>query len=305
MRVRETIPPAMAGERLDRVVSMISGVSRSTASDLVAEGAVEVNGTVVTARSHRVADGDVVAFPDPVSPGVVELVAEADVEVPVVFADDEVIVIDKPTGLVVHPGSGHTTGTLVHGLLHQFPEVASVGQEGRPGLVHRLDADTSGLLVVARTPSAYDHLVDQLADRSMGRAYDALVWGSFEVPRGQVDAPVGRSRRHPTRMAVTADGRPARTDFEVTEAFTQPVEVSRLRCRLHTGRTHQIRVHLKSIQRPVVGDPLYGGVRESFPVPRLWLHAAELVFVHPTSGERLVFTSPLPADLAGVLERLS
>jgi 23S rRNA pseudouridine1911/1915/1917 synthase len=303
--MHESIPPALAGERLDRIVSMISGISRSEASELVVSGAVEVNGTVVRSRTHRVSEGDVVAFPDPQPEVEVELTAESDVPVPVVHADEHVIVINKPPGLVVHPGAGHATGTLVHGLLHQFPEVAGVGQPDRPGIVHRLDADTSGLLVVARSPEAYEDLVMQMASRSVGRTYDALVWGTFETPRGSVDAPIGRSRRHPTRMAVTADGREARTDYEVVDVFHFPVELSRLRCRLHTGRTHQIRVHLTSIHHAVVGDPVYSGIRESFPVPRLWLHAAELAFDHPVSGERLVFTAPLPDDLGDVLDRLT
>jgi 23S rRNA pseudouridine1911/1915/1917 synthase len=303
--MRESIPPAMAGERLDRIVSMISDMSRAAASGLVTAGAVEVNGVVVTTRTHRVNDGDVVEFPDPEPEGLVILEPEADVPLTVVHVDDDVIVIDKPPGVVVHPGAGHATGTLVHGLLYRFPELAGVGQPDRPGLVHRLDADTSGLLVVARTPAAYEDLVDQLAARSVTRCYDALVWGTFETPRGRIDAAIGRSRRHPTRMAVTADGRDARTDFEVVDDFHYPVELTRLRCRLHTGRTHQIRVHLTSIQHAVVGDPVYSGVRESFPVPRLWLHAAELAFDHPVTGDRLTFISPLPDDLAGVLDRLS
>jgi 23S rRNA pseudouridine1911/1915/1917 synthase len=302
--MRESIPPALEGERLDRVVSMMSGISRAAASELVAGGAVTVNGTAVTTRAFRVAEGDDVAFPDPRPEAEVQLVAEAGVAVPVVYDDDDVIVVSKPAGLVVHPGAGHASGTLVHGLLHRYPELAGVGQPDRPGIVHRLDADTSGLLVVARSAGAYEDLVDQLSSRSVGRVYDALVWGTFETPRGSIDAPVGRSRRHPTRMAVTADGREARTDFDVVETFHHPVELSRLRCRLHTGRTHQIRVHLMSVHHAVVGDPVYGGVRESFPVPRLWLHAAELSFDHPGTGERVTFDAPLPDDLVGVLNRL-
>lgn len=302
--VRESVPSGLAGERLDRVVSMMTGLSRSVASALVADGLVQVNGEVVTARSHRLGHDDVVDVEvvDQVSGPVV--VADPTVVVEVVYEDDDVVVVNKPPGLVVHPGAGNPNGTLVHGLLHRYPEMEDVGEPWRPGLVHRLDADTSGLLVVARTPEAYDGLVAQLAGHHVDRQYDALVWGVFETPAGRVDAPIGRSRRHPTRMAVSAAGRDAVTDYAVEETFHQPVVVSLLRCRLHTGRTHQIRVHLAGIGHPVVGDSLYGGVRESLAVPRLCLHAAQLGFVHPSTGENVVVSAPLPGDLAGVIDGL-
>lgn len=302
--VDEVVPAALDGERLDRVVAMLTGASRAAVADQVAEGRVTVNGQAVTVRSHRVVAGDVVAAPP--APTAESVVIEPDVSVPfeVVFEDADLVVVGKPPGLVVHPGAGNPTGTLVHGLVARFPDLAGVGQPGRPGLVHRLDADTSGLLVVARTPEAYADLVDQLADRTVTRRYDALVWGEFETTTGRIDAPIGRSRRHPTRMAVTADGREAVTDYEVATTFHHPVVVSRLRCALHSGRTHQIRVHLASIGRPVVGDGLYGGDREGLRSPRLWLHAAELSFDHPGTGERLTFTAPLPDDLASVLADL-
>lgn len=300
----EEVPPALDGERLDRVVAMMTGASRAVVAEQVAAGEVTVNGRAVTQRSQRVVTGDVVAAPP--APEVLDAVVEPDATVAfeVVFADDQVVVIDKPPGLVVHPGAGNPTETLVHGLVARFPELVDVGQSGRPGIVHRLDAETSGLMVVARTPQAYGDLVQQLAERTVTRCYDALVWGEFETTSGRIDAPIGRSRRHPTRMAVTADGREAMTDYEVLTTFHDPVTVSRLRCSLHSGRTHQIRVHLASIGRPVVGDSLYRGDRKGLRVPRLWLHAAELSFDHPRSGERLWFTAPLPDDLAGVLEGL-
>jgi 23S rRNA pseudouridine1911/1915/1917 synthase len=302
--VRESVPSGLAGERLDRVVSMMTGLSRSAATALVADGLVQVNGAVVTTRSHRLGQDDVVDVEvvDEVAGPVV--VADPTVVVEVVYEDDDVVVVNKPPGLVVHPGAGNPTGTLVHGLLHRYPEMEGVGEPWRPGLVHRLDADTSGLLVVARTPEAYDGLVAQLAGHHVDRQYDALVWGLFETPAGRVDAPIGRSRRHPTRMAVSAAGRDAVTDYTVEETFHQPVVVSRLRCRLHTGRTHQIRVHLAGIGHPVVGDSLYGGVRESLAVPRLCLHAARLGFVHPVTGEDVVVTAPPPDDLARVFDGL-
>jgi 23S rRNA pseudouridine1911/1915/1917 synthase len=303
--VREPVPAGLVGERLDRVVSMMTGVSRSAASAVVAAGDVRVNDSVVTSRTHRLELGDVVDVPTPSAAVVATVEPDASVPLTVVHEDADVVVVDKAPGVVVHPGTGNPTGTLVNALVHRYPDMALVGEAHRPGLVHRLDADTSGLLVVARTEVAYEDLSAQMTLRTIERIYDALVWGRFEAPSGRVDAPVGRSRRHPTRMAVTADGKPAMTDYEVVTAYDQPVEVTRLRCRLHTGRTHQIRVHMTGIDHPVVGDPMYGGVRQSLVVPRLWLHAAELAFEHPVTGEPMRFTAPLPDDLAGVLDRLS
>jgi 23S rRNA pseudouridine1911/1915/1917 synthase len=303
--VRETIPAALDGERLDRVVSMLCGVSRREASELVAAGSVMVDGVPVTARTARVTAGDRIDV-DRVPPRpATGPEADPTVGFVVVHADDAVIVVDKPAGLVVHSGAGNETGTLVHGLLARFPDLVAVGETDRPGIVHRLDKGTSGLLVVARTAAAYEALVAQLADRRVTRQYQALVWGRPEAPRGVVDAPIGRSTRDPTRMAVAAGGREARTGYEVVRSYHQPVEVSLLRCDLETGRTHQIRVHLAAIDHPVVGDATYGGARRSFPVARPFLHATRLAFTHPVTGERVSFESPLPADLVGVLDRLT
>lgn len=303
--VREPVPAGLVGERLDRVVSMMTGVSRAAASAVVASGDVRVNDRVVTSRTHRLELGDEVEVPAPSAAEVVTVEPDATVPLTVVYEDPDVVVVDKAPGVVVHPGTGNPTGTLVNALVHRYPEMVVVGEAHRPGLVHRLDADTSGLLVVARSEVAYEDLSAQMTLRTIERIYDALVWGGFEALSGRVEAPVGRSRRHPTRMAVTADGKPAMTDYDVVTAYHQPVEVTRLRCRLHTGRTHQIRVHMSGIGHPVVGDPLYAGVRQSLVVPRLWLHAAELAFEHPRTGEAVRFTAPLPDDLAGVLARLS
>lgn len=301
---RETVPAALDGERVDRVVAIVTGLPRREVAALVAAGAVRLGGETVAARSQRVREGDEVEVdvPEPVSPAVV---AEPAVEFAIVHADDDVIVVDKPPGLVVHPGSGHRTGTLAHGLVGRFPEVAGVGEPERPGIVHRLDAGTSGLLVVARTADAYASLVDQLSARTVERVYVALVWGTFDAPAGLVDAPIGRSPTDPTRMAIVADGRPARTAYTVVETFTAPADVSLLECRLETGRTHQIRVHLSAVDHPVVGDAAYGGVRPQISVDRPFLHAARLSFDHPGTGRRCSFESPLPPDLEAVHERLT
>ena len=306
MIVREVVPEAMAGERVDRIVAMVTGISRSEVAALIDAGVVLVGGAPVPARSVRLRAGEEVEvdLPDPVEAR--RLVAEPEIDVPVVHADHHLIVVDKPAGLVVHPGAGQRTGTLVHGLLARYPELVTVGVDGtRPGIVHRLDKGTSGLLLVARTPIAYEALVAALAAREVHRRYRALTWGRFDAPRGLIDAPIGRSTREPTRMAIDERGREARTGYDVRRTFVEPVEVTELTCTLETGRTHQIRVHLRSIGHPVVGDARYGGNRQSLPMARPFLHAEELELDHPVTGEPLSFRSPLPADLGAVLDGLT
>jgi 23S rRNA pseudouridine1911/1915/1917 synthase len=303
--VNEQVPAALAGERVDRVVAMMTGLTRADVADLVAAGAVQLRGKVVTSRSTKVHEGDELVVEVPDAPAEVGPSAEPDIDVPVVYADDDVIVVDKPQELVVHPGAGNATGTLAAGLLARYPELAGVGEVERPGIVHRLDKGTSGLLVVARTGDAYDSLVAQLSARSVERRYLALVWGVPSPPTGMVDAPIGRSRKDPTRMTVSSSGREARTRYEVQQVFVEPIDAALLECRLETGRTHQIRVHLAAIGHPIVGDPRYRGKRAAFSTPRTFLHAHALAFDHPRTGDRVSFSSPLPADLAGVLSRLS
>ncbi|MDQ4133774.1 MAG: RluA family pseudouridine synthase [Actinomycetota bacterium] len=302
---RVEIPGALAGERLDRAVSVLWDLARREAAALVEAGSVRMGGRVVTSRSHRLAEGDVleVALPPAVEPEGLE--PDPSVPVRVVHADEQVIVVDKPAGLVVHPGAGHSRGTLVQGLLAAFPEVAGVGDPERPGIVHRLDVGTSGLLVVARTPAAYASLVDQLSARSVQRNYLALVLGRMEAGAGLIDAPVGRGERDRTQMAVAAGGRQARTRYEVLERFTHPAVTTLLECSLETGRTHQIRVHLAAIRHPVVGDLRYGGRCPPLPVDRPFLHAHRLSFDHPATGERRVFGAPLPEELKQIREQLA
>jgi 23S rRNA pseudouridine1911/1915/1917 synthase len=225
-----------------------------------------------------------------------------------VHADHDVAVIDKPAGLVVHPGAGHAEGTLVGGLLAMFPDLADLVTAGvcapdRPGIVHRLDKGTSGLLAVARTAVAYEALVDQLATRSMSRQYLALVEGEVADAKGEIDAPIGRSNRTPTKMAITAGGKPARTRYAVLERRGGERSTTLLELSLESGRTHQIRVHLAAIGHPVVGDVRYGTAdpERLLRGGRFFLHAFRLGFNHPTSGERLDFSSPLPPDLEDYL----
>ncbi len=301
---RAEVPRALDGERLDRVVAMLWDLPRSEVSSLVSAGRVRVDGVAASSRSRRVAEGEVVEVDErPASRGpAVE--PDLEVPVPVVAHDEHVLVVDKPAGLVVHPGPGHDRGTLVHGVIARWPEVAAVGDPARPGIVHRLDAGTSGLLVVARTPLAYTSLVDQLRSRRVERRYFALVWGEVDPPAGMIDAPVGRSGRDRTQMAVSATGKEARTRYRLLERFTEPAPLSLLECTLETGRTHQIRVHLAAIGHPVAGDVRYGGRRPALPVGRPFLHAHHLGFDHPATGERRAHTSALPADLEEVRELL-
>ncbi len=303
--VTEEIPSALDGQRVDRVVALVIGCSRSEASALVNDDQVLVDGRPAQKPSQRMVEGETLSVLSGPSPTVERVEPDASVEIRVVASDDQVIVIDKPPGLVVHPGPGHSGSTLVHGLLARFPELADVGEPMRPGLVHRLDRGTSGLLVVARTPGAYTALVEQLSSHTVSRVYTALAWRHLEHRQGVIDAPVGRSRRDPLRMTVAVDGRESRTHYEVDREFLEPIEASLLTCRLETGRTHQIRVHLASIGHAVVGDDVYGGLRRSFATTRPFLHARELAFIHPGTGDEVRFESPLPDDLKVVLDRLS
>jgi len=296
------VPEALAGERVDRAVALLTGWTRREVQDLLESGAILVDGERVP-KSRKLELGNVVELLD--EPAVAGLpAAEPDVDVVVRHEDDDLVIVAKPAGLVVHPGAGHPTGTLVNGLLARYPEIAGVGDPARPGIVHRLDRDTSGLMVVARSPVAYDRLVEMLGARDVERVYDALVWGEPDAARGVIDAPIGRSVRRPTRMAVREGGRVARTSYEVVTRYREP-DVTRLVCRLETGRTHQIRVHLQAIGHPVVGDPVYGGRRASLALDRPFLHAGGLVLEHPVTGERLAFEEPLAPELAALLDSLT
>jgi 23S rRNA pseudouridine1911/1915/1917 synthase len=304
--VEAIVPGALAGERLDRVVAVLLECTRAAASALVVQGAVTVDGAVTTKGAIRLDEGAHVEISRAPEDSGVTLAADSSVEVPLAFEDEAVLVVDKPAGLVVHPGAGHTDGTLVHGLLARYPDVAHVGAEGRPGIVHRLDKDTSGLLLVARTAQAYGSLTRQLRARTIGRRYLTLVWGHLDARRGAIDAPIGRSARMPTRMTVSARGREAITSYDVIEEYVEPVAASLLACTLDTGRTHQIRVHLAAIGHPVLGDNRYGGRRAPLvDINRFFLHATHLGFDHPVTGGRVEVDSPLPPDLLAARARFS
>ena len=291
------------GERLDRVVAMLLGCSRSEAAALIASGEVRLGDEAVTTKSHRVAQGDEVWLDQQFTPGPQPPRAQDELALQVVHDDEAIIVVDKPAGVVVHPAPGHADGTLVNALLARFPELAEVGEPQRPGIVHRLDRDTSGLMVVARTQDAYLTLVEAMSEHRVERRYTALVHGRPETPHGTIEAPVGRSRRDPMRMTVTQAGRDAITHYSLSSSWNEP-EVSLLALALETGRTHQIRVHLASLGRHVVGDPTYGRPLSGHRLDRPFLHAVELGFVHPETGERVSFESVLAPELQAVLDRL-
>jgi 23S rRNA pseudouridine1911/1915/1917 synthase len=291
---RRTVPSEAAGLRLDRFLAGLPEVgSRAAAERLLAEGAVLVDGTAGE-KSARLAGGERVEF-EPLE-SQPPLVPE-DVGLRVAYEDEYLLVVDKPAGVVVHPSGGHGTGTLVHGVLELG---AAGGDEERPGIVHRLDRDTSGLLVVARSEEAHRRLSRLLQRRELEREYLALVRGRPRSRTGRIEAPIGRDRRDPTRQSLDTDRpREAVTHFELVELLDQN---ALLRVRLGTGRTHQIRVHLAAIGLPVVGDPVYG-----VPDPALgrqFLHATRLTFTHPFTGARVEVESQLPADLARYLIEL-
>jgi 23S rRNA pseudouridine1911/1915/1917 synthase len=301
---------------LDRFLAEAqTDLSRSRIQSLIREGRVSVNGAPARA-ALKVRAGDRVQLELP-PPRTVELVPE-DIALDVVYEDDDVLVIDKPAGLIVHPGAGVRSGTIVHALLHRDPAIADVGGATRPGIVHRLDKETSGLMVIARTPRAYRALVDAIRERQVSRIYRAIVWGSPATESGEIGGAIGRDPRNRKRMAVVRKGgKPALTNWRVLERFGPATLIE---VRLATGRTHQIRVHFSDRGHPLVGDPLYGGrgkkqlsAREPERrlaaallegLPRQALHASELAFRHPVTGRALRWTSSVPEDFARSLDLL-
>ncbi|WP_423922458.1 RluA family pseudouridine synthase [Candidatus Poriferisodalis sp.] len=299
-RRRFEIPASLAGERLDRALSLLTGRSRSETAKMVADGCVLIDGEVSPVGSRRLAPNEVVeVLPEQAPDAVIEREPEI-VPFDVLYADADVVVVNKPSGVVTHPGSGHSHGTLADALVTRFPDMAEVGQPDRPGIVHRLDRGTSGALVCARSPLAYEGLIEQISRREVRRIYAALARGHPPSPRGTIDARIGRDPHNRTLMAVMATGREARTHYSTVELFTYPVEASLLRCQLSTGRTHQIRVHLASIGLPLLGDLAYG-VPDPFGISRPLLHASQLTFQHPASGAEMSVAAPMPADFVEAL----
>ncbi len=292
------VPEDLDGTRADRAIAALFDVSRSVARRTIDAGGATRDGEPLS-PAGPVAAGDELTVT--IVAEETELLPE-DVEFGIAYEDDAVVVVDKPAGLVVHPGAGTTGGTLANGLLARFESSRALGPERRWGIVHRLDRDTSGLLVVAKTPDVFDLLQDALRRREVTRRYLALVDGAMPSATGTIEAPIGRDPANPTRMAVTGAGRPARTHYR-RQARWDDHDVSLLAVELETGRTHQIRVHLHAIDHPIVGDPVYRPPRAAPGDPgRTWLHAAELSLEIPAGP--VAVRSPLPADLSASLERL-
>ncbi|MBP1045576.1 RluA family pseudouridine synthase [Enterococcus sp. BWM-S5] len=283
--------------RIDKVLSERVSYSRSQIQLWLKEQMVTVNGEVVRSN-YKVKNGDEVEIkiPEPV-----ELVIEAeDIPLTVVYEDQDVAVIDKPQGMVVHPAAGHANGTLVNALMYHIKDLSSINGVIRPGIVHRIDKDTSGLLMVAKNDKAHESLAEQLKEKTSVRKYLALVHGEIGHDKGEIDAPIGRSKADRKMQDVIENGKPAVTHFEVVERFK---DYTLIELQLETGRTHQIRVHMKYIGHPVAGDPLYGP-RRTLKGNGQFLHAKTLGFVHPTTGEYMEFNSPIPEVFEKTLEQL-
>jgi len=288
-----------AGERLDTVLpGYVENLSRAAAQRLIKTGEATVNGRP-SRPSYRVQAGDKVLVRVPVE--MPEPVLPEDIPLDIVYEDDALLVVNKPAGMVVHPGAGHSSGTLVNALLAYCPQIAEVGGPDRAGIVHRLDKDTSGLILVAKDENTRAALQRQFKRRQVVKTYLALIEDQMHPREGIIEAPVGRDKRQRKKMAVVRSGRPASTMYRVVEYFA---DHTLLEVRPHTGRTHQIRVHLSWMGHPVVGDRIYGHRRQRLLQDRHFLHAAQIRFTHPTSGEEVAFMAPLPPELAALLDRL-
>lgn len=300
------VPASLNDLRVDRVIALLTGLSRAEAHQAIATDAVTIDDKVVVKPSTSLLEGQHLVAVLPAR-ATLAVLPDASVDVDVVLDDDDFAVVNKAPGQVVHPGAGQRTGTLVAGLLARYPQMADLSAEGlcdplRPGIVHRLDKGTSGLLVVAKTPEGFVSLSHQLSERLMERTYLGLAQGHVSEERGVVDAPIGRSTRTPTLMAVRSGGRPARTGYEVLARLDSVPATTLLKLRLETGRTHQIRVHLASIGHPIVNDLRYGHRRDTrLDEERFFLHSMTLSFAHPRSGEWVTAHAPLPDDLAALI----
>ncbi len=290
-----------SGERIDALLShIVPELTRSAAVKLIEGGNVLVNGSAVK-KNYKCASGDelTITLPDPTN---VEIVAQ-DIPLDVVFEDNDVIVVNKPRGMVVHPAPGHTDGTLVNALLHHCgASLSGIGGEIRPGIVHRIDMDTSGLLIVAKNDFAHQFLSSQLSDHTLHRVYEAVVYGRIREDSGTINAPIGRHPVDRKRMAITEfGGREAITHYEVIERYNGFTHV---RCRLETGRTHQIRVHMEKIGHPLLGDMVYGKKCAAKGLEGQCLHARELRFIHPRTEENVHLVTELPEYFKTVLSKL-
>ncbi len=300
MMQRIEVPPEAAGTRLDSFLStVLAPMSRSAAQKLIAaEGVVCADRPLK--KQHVLQGGEVLCVTVPEVRDSA-LVAQ-DIALDIVYEDGDVIVLNKPRGMVVHPAAGNPDGTLVNALLHHCGDsLSGIGGERRPGIVHRIDKDTSGLLIVAKHDAAHLHLSEQLRARTLSRVYEAVVVGNPKQHSGTIEAPIGRSTKDRKKMAVVADGRAARTDYECLGYYNGFAHV---RCKLHSGRTHQIRVHMAHIGHPVAGDALYGAKQDKTGLGGQCLHAVQLRFVHPRTGETVEIACPLPGYFNDFLHKI-
>ena len=298
------VPEGLEGERVDAALARLFGLSRTKAADLAAAGAVTLDGAAA-GKSDRVRAGSwlEVELPDPPMP--VQVVAELVDGLRVVYDDDDIVVVDKPVGVAAHPSPGWTGPTVIGGLAGAGFRVSTSGSAERQGVVHRLDVGTTGLMVVAKSEAAYTSLKRQFRERTVDKTYHALVQGLMDPPRGTIDAPIDRHPQQDWRWAVVTDGKPSITHYETLEAFRH---ASLLEIHLETGRTHQIRVHMSAMRHPCVADLTYGAdpvLAQRLGLTRQWLHAVRLAFDHPSTGERVEFESPYPADLQHALDVVS
>ncbi|MBQ5857508.1 MAG: RluA family pseudouridine synthase [Peptococcaceae bacterium] len=289
------------GTRLDSYLAEeLEGISRSYLQKLIGEGLILVNQKTVKAN-YKVKTGDTLLVQIPEA-APVDIQPEP-MDLDIVYEDSDLMIVNKPVGLVVHPAHGHYSGTLVNGLLAHCTDLSGINGKMRPGIVHRIDKDTSGLLMIAKNDLAHQHLAEQLKAHSIKRAYYALVQGVISEPAGLVDAPIGRHEIDRKKMAVTfKNSKEARTHYYVKERFAKNTFIE---CRLETGRTHQIRVHMAYLGHPLVGDPLYGTRKNNLDFPGQALHAYALGFVHPRTGEELYFEAPIPEHFQSVLKTLA
>ena len=298
-----SVPEGIAGERLDAAMARMFGLSRTKAADLIDAGHVFVN-SASALRSARVAEGDYLEVHFPAERDALEIVPEDIEGFSVLYDDDDVVVIEKPVGVAAHPSQGWDGPTVLGGLAGLGYRIATGGAPERQGIVHRLDVGTSGIMAVAKSEWAYSHLKQQFRDRTVDKIYHALVQGRLDPLKGTIDAPIGRHPHHDFKFAVMTGGRDSITHYETLEAFSH---ASLLEIHLETGRTHQIRVHMSAMRHPCVGDEMYGAdptLSAKLKLHRQWLHACELEFEHPSSGQRMRFTSAYAADLQFALDTI-
>ena len=289
------------GVRVDACLAAHTELSRSRIAALMAEGALTIDGKTERKPSARVAQGQLLSLELP-EVRATEIVAQ-NIPLNILYQDADVVIVNKPCGMVVHPAAGNEDGTLVNALLYHIHDLSGVGGEMRPGIVHRLDKDTSGLILIAKNDRAHAALSEQFKERTMEKHYRAVAYGSFREEQGLIDAPIARHPVDRKKMAVAADGRPSKTEWRVLERLKG---ATYLDVHLLTGRTHQIRVHMQHIGHPLLGDPIYApNLRLSVRVPRLMLHAYSLAFTHPATGERMTFCAPLPQAFEETLQKLS